>query len=297
MAAERGFYDALIDGEVTVSLEPHLSRLESGTDGAFKKVIEARSITGLSLSDRGWIGVFVAAQLVRTKHFRETIKALGDFLAGQLNQSEKAESAEIDLAMSEEEIRCFSIEFFAKSIRQFSDLMHHKIWALMETEKSDPFWIGDHPVAMHNDRDFGPYGNIGLAVPGIQIYLPLSPTLTLILWCPTLVQQIVDDLERAKNDRQRLSVFRALGAEPDLDGISKELDEYDRILACREEQIACIAAGQPFLCPPDNVMFLNSLQVRWSERFVMSKESDFSLAHRMIGDNEKYRQGMRFRTH
>jgi hypothetical protein len=297
VAAEKGCYDALIDGKVSVSLEPHLSRLESGTNGAFKKVIETRSIAGLSGNDRSWIGVFVAAQFLRTKNFRETIKALSDFFAEQVkNTSGGMENISIDLVMSEDEIRGFSIEFFAKSIRQFSDLMHQKVWALMETEKSDPFWIGDHPVAMHNDQDFGPYGNIGFAVSGIQIYLPLSPTLTLVLWCPTLVRQIEEDLERAKHDRQNLSVLRALGAAPDFEGISKEIDEWDRILAYREEQIACIAAGQPFFCSPDNVMFLNSLQVHWSERFVMSKGSDFSLAYRMIGDNEKFRQGIRFRT-
>ena len=51
--------------------------------------------------------------------------------------------------------------------------------------------------------------------------------------------------------------------------------------------------GTPLPCEPDNVMRINSLQVKNAERFVMSKTNDFALAQRMIADNEKFRGGQR----
>ena len=41
---------------------------------------------------------------------------------------------------------------------------------LLRTEWQKPFLIGDSPLALQNSYDMGPYGNLGLTVPGIEIY-------------------------------------------------------------------------------------------------------------------------------
>ena len=47
-------------------------------------------------------------------------------------------------------------------------MMDDKVWILMQTKKSHPFWISDTPVTMHNQNDMTPYGNIGLGVPAFR---------------------------------------------------------------------------------------------------------------------------------
>lgn len=42
---------------------------------------------------------------------------------------------------------------------------------------------------MHNNKQYGPYGNIGLAVPHIEIYYPLSRDVVLAYMCPLTMQE------------------------------------------------------------------------------------------------------------
>ena len=42
---------------------------------------------------------------------------------------------------------------------------------LCQTDAAKPFWISDNPLARHNEQDFGPYDNLGLGMPGLEIYL------------------------------------------------------------------------------------------------------------------------------
>jgi len=57
-------------------------------------------------------------------------------------------------------------------------LAQQRLFSWRESGTWRSFYLGDNPVlALNNTRDFGPYGNIGLAVPGIEIYLPLTSDL------------------------------------------------------------------------------------------------------------------------
>jgi hypothetical protein len=45
-------------------------------------------------------------------------------------------------------------------------------------------------VVLQNNNDFAPYGNLGLAVRGIE-HLPLSSTLMLALYCPSIREEML----------------------------------------------------------------------------------------------------------
>jgi hypothetical protein len=55
-----------------------------------------------------------------------------------------------------------------------------------------------------------------------------------------------------------------------------------------------VLAGTPARCTSRNMMFYNSLQVVWAERYVMSNSPDFSLARRMTEEKPHLRSGPRF---
>src|SRR4051794_28969640 len=75
VASERSFYQFSF-GNHQSTLEPELSRLETAAENALRKVIDASSLSVLSPEERIWIGIFVAAQHVRSRGFREMSRDL-----------------------------------------------------------------------------------------------------------------------------------------------------------------------------------------------------------------------------
>ena len=75
----------------------------------------------------------------------------------------------------------------------------------MVKDCKDEVYISDNPLVMHNQKDFGPYGNIGLAVPGIEIYYPLSPNTILAYMCPLALKKTEE--AHAKADKSVAAFF------------------------------------------------------------------------------------------
>ncbi len=61
------------------------------------------------------------------------------------------------------------------------------------------FYVGDNPVARHNRFDFAPYGKLGFALKGIQVYLPLSSELTLCAYCPSIISEGIEENRILRN--------------------------------------------------------------------------------------------------
>jgi Protein of unknown function (DUF4238) len=141
-----------------------------------------------------------------------------------------------------------------RAATEFAPHFANKVCLLLETRMSDPFFVSDNPIALHNQNDFGPYGNLGLAVPGIEIYFPITPTLTLTFFEPSILER--------------------------LDTLSRH----------GEELIRAAQTGGRAHCANENVMFLNSLQVINASRFVMSVTKNFALATRMLEEKPHLRQ-------
>jgi hypothetical protein len=168
-----------------------------------------------------------------------------------------------------------------KSIHEVRDFVPHflsKVWVLFETVSVNPFYISDNPITLHNRTDHRPYGNLGLAVQGIEVYMPISSTLCLGLLCPSIAQEY----RTAHENLRRLDQFAPRLA----DTFMKN---------AKETRVFCegVVSGTPIPVVEDNVTMLNSLQVIYSSRFVYCECKNFSLVKRMIQDNEKYREGLK----
>ena len=62
-----------------------------------------------------------------------------------------------------------------------------KSWILYGTTHQHPFYVCDNPVTLYNTVKQNEFmGGEGLAVRGIEIYLPLSDTLCFGLLCPLI---------------------------------------------------------------------------------------------------------------
>jgi hypothetical protein len=277
IAAENGFYNFNIEDEV-LTLEPSLADFEAISSGLFKRLVHEKNLTVLAEQELITLSVFLAIQFVRTKEHRLRYEHLGNLMVQKLR----------DLGATEDNIKEFTKSpdgipeeklVGIKAILNAKELAPHflnKAWVLYETTHKHPFFTSDNPLVLHNSIDHGPYGNLGLAVRGIEIFLPISTTLCLCLLCPTIAEEF-------QNAHENMKILDQLS--PGLADSTMQNPAFARAF-CNG-----LMNGTPIKTHEDNVTMINSLQVRFSSRFVYCETDTFDLVKRMIKDNEKYREG------
>ncbi len=125
--------------------------------------------------------VFLAVQMARTKTFREqhlqVMQSLEDKLLQQLPTDKRRDQIKESLLVPDEQsLKAEAAFIISKAPENFCPSLALKDWLLLKTTGRDTFLIGDNPITLQNTNDFSPYGNLGIRLPGIEIYLPLSPT-------------------------------------------------------------------------------------------------------------------------
>ncbi|XLX38682.1 DUF4238 domain-containing protein [Ectopseudomonas mendocina] len=276
VASESRFYDFVFEGQV-ISIEPWLSELEGNAKSVISTILEADSLLALADEQKQTLASFLAVQLTRTKTFREEWSAFPGMLREHLerNGDQIAPGSQVgeilrDIAENDSKEQTARIVFNAPST--YSAHFLDKDWALASTSKKHPFILSDNPLTRQNmfSRPFR--GNLGLMTPGIEIYLPLSPTRALAMWCPTLTDLV-------HRSALTLTGGQRTGVVPDPDGIVAMSDS--------------LLSGRPVQYSPANVENFNSLQIAWSERYIFSTLNDFHLAQTMLDEHPNLKQGPR----
>ena len=279
IAAENGFYDLEFEDGV-LTAEPSLARLEANTSGIIKKLIKGRNIKSLSEDEVAILALFLAVQFVRTKEHRLRFEHLGKQITQKLcdmGVKEEKINEFIGSPGSSPEDKLFGLRSLVNA-KEFVPHFLNKAWVLLETTSRNPFFISDNPIGLHNDMHFGPYGNLGLAVKGIQIYLPISSTLCLNFLCPTIAEEFVKAYDNIRH----------------LDQVAPGLaDSAMKKPAFARAFCDGLVNGTQIRVVEDNVTMINSLQVVYSSRFVYCESDAFKLIERMIRDNQKYREGLK----
>ncbi|WP_084405093.1 DUF4238 domain-containing protein [Aliagarivorans taiwanensis] len=280
----RTFYN-LEDHPQRWSLEPLLGQIESQASEVIRKIIQEQCLTNLTDNERIQLAVFAAVQRSRTFANLVTIETFHRSLQDKLAAiGAAAEDIPAILGSSTGENSDQQAElknFFLQSILSQAEHARHfldKSWVLIQNPTSTAFYISDNPITMHNSNDFGPYGNIGLAVPGIQIHLPLSSTLTLAFYCPTI-------RDKALEARRHLQHIVATNTH-----LIRHLERSPREII---EHAKAHLDGTPVPCSKENAIFLNHLQVTWAEQYLFCQDDNFDLIRRMIADNPGYTTGLR----
>lgn len=263
------------------SLEPILGIYETQTAPLIKQIIEKRCIGWMSDEDRLKVATFVAVQRSRSYGELQRIEHVMNAFSGKLST----------VGMTPEQIEkelgsegCSDRKnMFLKMILDQKETVPHlmrKSWILYETEEKEPFFISDNPITLHNDIDMGFLGNLGIALKGIQIHLPLSSTLTLALTCPSIAESAIEGKQ---------TVEKLLATAPHL------LQQFERPLDLINLGKA-YENGTPIAQSAENVRFLNSLQVSFSEQYIFCEKDHFYLIEEMIKNNEQYKVGPRMQV-
>lgn len=275
-AAQSGFYEFALEEE-TVSLEGTLASLEGASSEVIQNIVATESLTNLTDADRVTLALFICVQQSRSLNWHLMLADLNEEIRQKAQRIAEETNSKLPSEFFDENADDAVALMCISMAREFVPIILAKPWILQRVSGSSLLQISDSPTTLHNTNEFGPYGNLGFAVPGIELQLPLSCKLNLWIICPSLYAKLKEGYETALNLKC-------------LYGKSSPL--IDRAIGLVEK----IRNGKPTSLSEDNVIHYNSLQIIFSDRFVYSHDGDFELVKRMISDNEKYRRGIRFQT-
>lgn len=283
VAAESRFYDFKIDG-VALTIEPALSRIEAAAKPIVKKLAESDSLVVLSPEDRELLSVFFAIQFVRTKATRMAARDMEtQFREVLLHRGfDDAQLAESGFGPDENMRAAMAIKMVIDAPKNYSRAFMEKQWLLVSAPAKDPFIIGDHPLAMQNVAPHeGPFGNIGLMVPGIEIYFPISPMRALAMWCPSTRDQILEGAATIHALRRHA---------PHL--LAQRVRNPEAILRMAH----ALETGSVLHYEREHIENFNWLQIVHAESFVFSSRDDFELARKVVAQSDELRQGRRMQV-
>lgn len=270
IAAERDFYNFKING-MELSLEQSLSNLETNTANIVKKIVSERTLKNISAEETIELSYFAAVQFQRTRRMRSRLLELDK----QIQEKIIAIGGDVNRVkgyqpFTSESVQDFNIHTLLHESPKYAQMFAVKNLVLYEAPKGHQFFISDDPVALHNDNDFGPYGKLGLMVPGIQIYLPLSPGLAVCFSCPSIAASI---------DKSCNQLWDIMQRAPEM---LKNLKDPSFLLSLDRG----FKEGERVTLAPENIEHHNSLQAFHSERYVFSENGDFELLEKMKKAND-----------
>lgn len=156
------------------SYEYFLRDIENDVSPIIERIIKTKIIKDLTKKERDKLSFFICLQFFRTKgELIKTdyeLKLLEDELKTKVGiEIEKVDSREI----------WFSL---LKESKKFSKIFSKKVWCLSISDES--FYISDNPITIQNIVNKSEiYGTMGLDSYGIEIYFPISPSITICLFC------------------------------------------------------------------------------------------------------------------
>lgn len=237
------------------SAEDWLSSIETKVGSVIKKIINKNSIADLTHLDKFLLCYFVAIQILRTTHqrqhmadfithMREKLKNLYNPCCGlTLNEFLEKEIGKNSLL----DLKVLTIKIFEECTLDYTICLIYKKMQLFRSPANMPFYISDHPVTFYNSLNFNPYGNIGLAVPGIEIYMPISSNL-----CLGFISY----------DFSSTLPYNVL---------SFNINEQEA--AIMDDHIQC---------SKDDLKFLNYQQILFAERYICCENMDFDFVKKIL---------------
>jgi hypothetical protein len=284
---ERRFHEFVIEAKWVASFEGAICRIEDNILPVYRRVVENRKLDGTE-EERVYLAYLIAFQMVRTKAQRDRFTEMDNMVRDKWGAIEEIRE-ELDEGADHIALKVRHAEFIQGALKDFTGILAGKDFLLMEAPAHRSFYLGDNPVAMFNHEprdDF--WGNIGLAVRGIEVYLPLSHDLILCAWCPSILEKLRKDSD-TDLARFRGELLRKLQrGEITVNQMRAQNLKLSELIKPRTDLLAAYDQGIP-MALDDRVMdFYNSLQMRHSVRHVICPRGDFSLAERFMAENPNH---------
>lgn len=207
VAAKKKFYDFTINGE-DISIEKNLSYIEGLAASEIAEIINTGSIGHLTDERKRRLAYYILIQQNRGMHLRDSIDSMVAQTRERLsNEGHDPDSIPQLKLMNENDKKVLTAQFLKKS-EEFIPILLDKEWALLEAPRDIPLYISDNPVSLYNELNDPLRGNIGIAVKGIQISIPIHKRYSLELYCKTL-KKYVDEMRKDTNPGDAIPIDEA----------------------------------------------------------------------------------------
>lgn len=271
-------------GEVVVSLEPALGRIESEASAVVGRIVRSESLSCMSSRDRAILAFFTTVQFLRVPRQRDLFAQLTDALRDRIGAFVEEKGAD-----REAELERLGLGSVTPSTQAHMHLAHvsrayeylpyfwSKTWFLHRAPADAQLYIGDNPITLWNH---GPKGGSGIRGFGLgtlksEIAMPLCPRLCLVMLCPSMIEESRAILRTV--DELRIN-GRAVDAS---------------LTAPHQELLLAAESGRPIDLPGDEATHFNWRQVYMASRYVCASEGRFEVAHQTLAADPDTRSGPR----
>src|SRR5262249_41230674 len=156
---ERDFNNVYVE-DVVVSFENRFTHIENLAAPIIAEIVQRKTLANLNPMSIATLNMFTALQLLRSKSRRLDQVAITNEVRRrwpdvQINpHPEKIDDSEFQ--------KLSSLRITFNLLERLTRHLVVKHMFLMVRDCKDNLYISDEPLVMHNERTFGPYGNIGL---------------------------------------------------------------------------------------------------------------------------------------
>lgn len=241
-------------------VEQYLSVMEQRCSKVIEDVLE--SLEGrrrFKHKYRTMLAIFVAIQFLRTLAQRKSMMELAQKselrvmeLVNKLNEVHGTNTTAEDIGIAYDPDKTQFLHKFhylqPETIRRFAEIFYRHIWYVGVNETANPLYTSDNPVVKHAHMKDDWRGNNGIASPGIEIVIPITPKYLFIL------------LDRIyfKHAEARENTLRSLSHDNILRYNSLQVDQSTRqvfSISDNFELALTICKEEPEICDPNRELW------------------------------------------
>ena len=218
VANQTAFYDFPSEDGKKVSLEEPLQNLEAKSSVAIQSLISDPTYITL-LTNKEVFAYFIAVQEIRTLVFRNKLDEYTNAINAKINSS----NFKMPL-LSEVEKKEYQAGFLIEKVSMLVDVLLNMKWLLVMNKTETPFWTSDNPVFRHNPYRSKFIGTTGLLCKGIQVQLPITPSLAIAVCDPSEYAHISEQLTTNLSNVQFYNSYQVVASGRYLFSISDNFD-------------------------------------------------------------------------
>ncbi len=264
VAVENYFYPQIIE-------EWLANKIESNGIALIKKIIDNKDIEFLTKNEKISIAKWMLVQDLRTKEYRNELKYSIEGLTKKiiekgfiLHQFPELEGEDFSVEYDEEALKALQMRMMIR-FEKFAPVIANYHWCLSINDTGLSYYTSDHPIVKNNS-----YINtnqkltgkkainqgLGYLSEGIEIYLPLSPELCLILY--------------------------------DLTPLGKELavfDQYPQFKTLYPKHLVDLMVSPKKQAIEPNIIYFNEHITAFSNKYIFSRDNNFEIAKEFLRRN------------
>jgi hypothetical protein len=223
------------------------------------------STAGLNVAELMAISDFVSVQCLRTKSFYIGLEPVGS-------------RAEFGSA--------FSL-LWKSALIESRHIRARPLIALLAPEGYN-FFLSDHPVTLQHTENPSSRAPLGMDIAGVEIYMPLSPRISLYWPCARIADEFVSGYSIGEEIHRLVRRSTISGRiVPGLDRVS--LLDLQRSMARVTPMRNAIVLGSGVNVTQEVIDNANYLQCMWAHSAIFSSTNDFAFARRVFAENPQYR--------